>query len=221
MSQRNPMNERYTTEAKAGGASRRSASSAKPKSSAAASVVMGTKKKKPAKGKKAPLTKREQKRKERDKQYEAEKRYGDPPTKKFKICKRLWIGFLIASVVTVALSFALSGPAKEESGLVPAWAPTAFLIAAYACIIVTLYLDLGQIRKMRKQYVSQMMASQTKESRAEQKRERRAQREAEKEAERKRLEDEKNREEKKAQAKAARANMSFGGKVKSFFTLNK
>lgn len=121
MSQRNPMNERYTTESKSGGVSRKSASSAKPKSNAAASVVIGTKKKKPAKGsKKAPLTKREQKRRERDKQYEAEKRYGDPPTKKFKICKRMWIGFLIASVVTVAMSFALSNPAKEEGSLVPA-----------------------------------------------------------------------------------------------------
>lgn len=217
MSQRNPMNERYTTESKSGGVSRKSASSAKPKSNAAASVVIGTKKKKPAKGsKKAPLTKREQKRRERDKQYEAEKRYGDPPTKKFKICKRMWIGFLIASVVTVAMSFVAS---KIEN--IPQWAPTGFLIAAYACIIVTLYLDLGQIRKMRKQYVAQMMASQTKESRAEQKRERRAQREAEKQAELQRIEDEKKREEKKAQAKATRANMSFGGKVKAFFTLNK
>ncbi len=217
MSQRNPMNERYTTEAKAGGVSRKSASSAKPKTAAASSVVMGTKKKKPAKGSnKQPQSKREQKRRERDKQYEAEKRFGDPPTKKFKICKRLWIGFLIASVITVAFSFVAS---KIEGA--PAWFPTGFLIAAYACIIVTLYLDLGQIRKMRKQYVAQMMASQTKESRAEQKRERRAQREAEKQAELKRIEDEKKREEKKAQAKATRANMSFAGKVKSFFTLNK
>lgn len=109
MSQRNPMNERYTTEAKAGGHTRKSAASAKPKSSAAASVVMGSSKKKPAKNaKNQPKSKRERKREERNKQYEAERRYGDPPTRAFKIAKRMWIGFLVASVVTVALSFVAS-----------------------------------------------------------------------------------------------------------------
>ena len=66
----------------------------------------------------------------------------------------------------------------------------AFLIAAYACIIVTLYLDLGQIRKMRKRYAAQMSAAQTKESRAEQKKRKAAQRKAAKEAEEKRKEEE-------------------------------
>ena len=109
MSQRNPMNERYTTEAKAGGHTRKSAASAKPKSSAAASVVMGSSKKKPAKNaKNQPKSKRERKREERNKQYEAERRYGDPPTRAFKIAKRMWIGFLVASVVIVALSFVAS-----------------------------------------------------------------------------------------------------------------
>lgn len=204
------MNERYTTEAKAGGHTRKSAASAKPKSNAAASVVMGTKKKKSPK--KPQKTKRDIKREQRNKQYEAEKKYGDPPTRKFKILKRCWIGFLIASVITVALSFVAS---KFEDA--PSWVPTAFLIAAYACIIVTLYLDLGQIRKLRKQYVAQMTASQSKESRAEQKRQKAAERKAAKEAEAKRLEEEKLR----AETKAARADMSLGGKVKSFFSLKR
>lgn len=205
------MNERYTTEAKAGGHTRKSAASAKPKANAAASVVMGTKKKKPSKSK-PQLSKREKKREERNKQYEAERKYGDPPTRKFKILKRCWIGFLIASVVTVAMSFIAS---KIEGA--PEWAPTGFLIAAYACIIITLYLDLGQIRKLRKQYVAQMTASQSKESRAEQKRQKAAERQAAKEAEAKRLEEEKLR----AESKAARADMSFGGKIKSFFSLKR
>lgn len=216
MSQRNPMNERYTTEAKAGGHTRKSAASAKPKSNAAASVVIGAPKKKAAKGKgsKAPQTKREKKREERNRQYEAEKKYGDPPTRQFKIVKRLWIGFLAASVVTVALSFGVS---RVEGA--PEWMPMAFLIAAYVCIIVTLYLDLGKIRKMRKQYVAQMSSMQTKESRAEQKKRKAAQRQAAKEAEAKRAEEEKKKAEARANSKAARADMSFGGKVKSFFNL--
>ena len=97
--------------------------------------------------------------------------------------------------------------------------PMAFLIAAYACIIVTLYLDLGKIRRMRKEYVAKMTASQTKESRAEQKKRKAAERQAAKEAEAKRAEEEKKRAEEKASGKATRANMSFGGKVKSFFNL--
>lgn len=205
MSQRNPMNERYTTEKHSGGVSRKSASSAKLKSSAAASVVMGGKKKKPSK---PAVNKREKKREQRNKEYEAERRYGDPPGKKFKIYKKLWVGFLIASVVTVALSFAFS---KFENG--PEWLPTAFLIAAYVCIIITLYLDLGKIRRMRKAYAAQMAAAQTKESRAEQKKQKAAARAAAKEEEKKRAEEELKRKE----AKAARAEMSFTGKVKSFF----
>lgn len=208
MSQRNPMNERYTTDKHSGGVSRKSASSAKLKSSAAASVVMGTKKKKTKK----PVDKRAQKREQRNKEYEAERRYGDPPGRKFKILKRLWIIFLIASVVTVALSFGVS----RIDGA-PEWMPMAFLIAAYACIIITLYLDLGQIRKMRKRYAAQMTAAQTKESRAEQKKRKAEARLAAKEEEKRREEEEK----KRAEAKSTRANMSFSGKVKSFFTFKK
>lgn len=119
---------------------------------------------------------------------------------------------MIASVVTVALSFAAS---KVEG--FPEWSPLAFLIAAYACIIITLYLDLGQIRRMRKKYVAQMAAMQTKESRAAQKKKKAMQRQAAKEAEQKRIEEE----EKKAQQKAAKANLSLAEKVKSFFSLKK
>ena len=85
MSQRNPMNERYTVENKRGGNTRKSAASAKLKSKAGASVVKASpKKKKAAKG----TDKRAQKREARTKAYEAERKYGDPPTKKFKMMKR-------------------------------------------------------------------------------------------------------------------------------------
>lgn len=205
MSQRNPMNERYTTDKHSGGVSRKSASSAKLKSTAASSVVIGGKKKKASK---PTVSKREKRREQRNKEYEAERKYGDPPGKKFKIFKRLWLGFLIASVVTVAFSFVVS---RIEGA--PEWLSMAFLIAAYVCIIVTLYLDLGKIRRMRKTYAAQMSAAQTKESRAEQKKQKAAARAAAKEEEKKRAEEEVKRRE----AKAIRAEMSFSGKIKSFF----
>lgn len=184
MSQRNPMNERYTTEQKSGGSSRKSAASAKPKSSAAASVVQGVKTKKTKKD--APK-KNNERRQQREKQYEAEKRYGDPPWKKFKIVKKIWIACLVVSVVMVALSFACS---KLEN--VPEFAPTACLISAYVFIAITLYLDLGQIRRMKKKWVAIMSSSQTKEGRAEQKRIKAQERQAAKEAAKKEAEAKKN-----------------------------
>ena len=71
---------------KSGGVTRKSAASAKPKSAAAASVVKGTKTKK---SKNTASGKRSNRRQQREKQYEAEKRYGDPPWKKFKIVKKM------------------------------------------------------------------------------------------------------------------------------------
>lgn len=206
MSQRNPMNERYTTELKSGGHSRKSASSAKPKSSAASSVVIGSKKKK---GPKTKAEKREKKREERNRQYEAEQRYGDPPTKKFKIYKRLWIGFLIGSVVTVVMSFAIT---KFEGA--PDWLPIGFLIAAYACIIITLYLDLGKIRRLRREYIAQMMSNQTKEGRAAEKK-----RKAEQRKEKKIMEENKAKQN-SSDITNDKENMSFADKVKSFFKFN-
>lgn len=202
MSQRNPMNERYTTDAKAGGSSRKSAASAKPKSSAASSVVVGAKTKK--KNKTAGSNK-STKRQERERQYRQEQKYGDPPWKKFKIMKRIWIGTLISSVFCVAASFGVSHIVDQPDGIA-----TGFIIAAYISIILTLYIDLGQIRRMRKKWVSIMSSTQTKEARAEQKRLKAEARAAAKEAEQKAKEDAENKESKSVDS-------TFADKIKSFF----
>lgn len=181
MSQRNPMNERYTTDKKSVGHSRRSAASAKPKSSAAASVVQGVKTKK---SKTQASSKSNSRRQQRERQYEAEKRFGDPPWKKFKIMKRLWIASLVISVLSVASSFAIG---KIEN--ISEWVPTGCLIMAYVFIVITLYLDLGQIRKMKKRWIELMSSSQTKEGRAEQKRIKAQERQAAKEAAQKKAEE--------------------------------
>lgn len=174
MSSRNPMNERYTTDKKAGGKSRKSAASAKPKSKAASSVVKGGKKKTVSK-----VDKRAKKREARDKEYQAERKYGDPPTKRFKRLKKIWIGFLVASIFMVAMSFFCSKMADS----LPSWSPMLFLGLAYVCIIITLYIDLGKIRKERKAYAAKMAAMQTKESRAAEKKRKAQEREAKKKAE--------------------------------------
>lgn len=207
MSQRNPMNERYTTDTKAGGKSRKSAASAKPKSAAAGSVVQGVKSKKT---KKAASDNRSKRKEQREKEYQAEQRYGDPPWKKFKIMKKLWIACLAGSIISVALAFGLG---KVED--MPEWLNTACLISAYVFIAATLYIDLGQIRRMRKKWVAYMSSTQTKEGRAEQKRLKAEQREAEKKAAE---EAAKKAEEDKSSDKS---NSTFIDKVKEFFTVKK
>ncbi|MDO5329695.1 MAG: hypothetical protein Q4E88_06365 [Coriobacteriia bacterium] len=205
MSQRNPMNERYTTDKKRSGNTRRSAASAKPKSAAASTVTTGVKKK----GKAAPKSnKREQRRRERDKAYAAERKYGDPPTKQFKRIRKIWIGFLVGAIVCVAISFAAS-----KIDFFPEGSAMVFLIGAYACIIITLYLDFGKIRKMRREYAQRMDASQSKESRAEEKKRKAAARAARKEEEAKREAEEKE----KAKMKSA----PLKDKLKLFFTTRK
>lgn len=202
MSQRNPMNERYTTDAKSGGSSRKSAASAKPKSNAASSVVVGSKKKNT---KSSGSGQKSTKRQERERQYQVEQKYGDPPWHKFKVVKRLWIASLVCSIICVAGSFGVNQVFEA-----PETVATVLIIMAYVFIVLTLYLDLGQIRKMRKKWVAMMSSSQTKEGRAEQKRIKAEARAAAKEAEMKKAQEE--------QESAEKSNMSFGDKLKSFFT---
>ena len=174
MSQRNPMNERYTTDKKVGGVSRKSASSAKPKAKVSSGV---TTVKKTAK----TPTRQERKskrRQTREQQYADERKYGDPKTKKFKIVRRLWVVFLILSVFCVVMSYVVT-----QVDVFPEGCSVWFLGGAYVCILVTLYLDLGQIRRMRREHIAQIKQLHTKESRAEQKAQAKLKREQRKQAE--------------------------------------
>lgn len=206
MSQRNPMNERYTQDRKGG--SRKSAASAKPKSAAASSVTTGVKKSKKSTGS-AKANQRAQRRAERDKQAAAERKYGDPPTKSFKRLRKIWIGFLVGAIFCVAMSFASS-----KLDFMPEWSAMVFLVGAYACIIITLYLDFSKIRKARREYAAKMESMQSKESRAAQKKQKAAERKAKKEEEAKRLEEEKKRAENREKMKKA----PLKDKIKLFFT---
>lgn len=140
MTQRSPMNERYTTE-KPKGTTRKSASSAKPKREAAATVTVVTKTKTKAE-KKAERKKEEQKQRERD------ARYYNPRTPEYKRMRAYWVACVVIALAGSIGSFLLMGR-------VPGAVTTALLIAAYAAIAVALYIDLVKIRRIRREYAAQ------------------------------------------------------------------
>ena len=161
MTQRNPMNDRYTEENRTG-KTRKSSASAKPKAERAATV------REPA-----PKTK-EHERKEAEKAQALNGRYEQ--TEGYKTLRRFWWGCLIGAIVLTAVSFYLTNQEGMQSVSMVA------MVIAYALIIVAFYIDLGKIRKERKIYNASIANSNSKEARREQKRMRAEQREMEKEA---------------------------------------
>lgn len=160
MSQRNPMNERYTSD-KHVGTTRKSAASAKPKSKAAASVTMGTSKKTPQQRK---VEQKEARKKEQDRQRELDRKYYKPDTERYKKLKRIWWLSLAGAVVCTLLSWLLRS-------VEPTWLAFICLFGAYALIIFAFYLDFSKIRKERRAYQERMVAleeAQAKKERKEQ-----------------------------------------------------
>jgi uncharacterized membrane protein YcjF (UPF0283 family) len=149
MSQRNPMNDRYQSEDRKG-LTRKSAASLKPKSKAAASVRIETKTK-------TPQQKKAEKKAERAKQAELDREYYNPPTEEYKRLRKAWWILLIAAILCTALSWVAR--AWE-----PAWISLAALALAYVFIIAAFYVDFSKIRKCRRAYQAEMMASKSKKS---------------------------------------------------------
>ena len=137
MTQRSPLNERYTTD-KPKGTTRKSASSAKPKREAAATVTVVTKTKTKAE-KKAERKKEEQKMRARD------ARYYNPGTPEYKRMRRLWVVFIVVALSCSILSFVLMNKVSTA-------VTTILLILAYAGIGIALYIDLVKIRRIRRDY---------------------------------------------------------------------
>lgn len=152
MSQRNPMNERYTRDAHSG-TSRKSAASAKPKSKAAATVRVGTSKKTPKERKEEQKLAR---KKQQERQREIDRKYYKPDTEQYKKLRRIWWIALIGSVICVIGSWLLRG-------VQPEWLATVFLFAAYGLIIFAFYIDFSKIRKERKAYQDRMVALEQEE----------------------------------------------------------
>lgn len=168
MTQRNPMNERYTSEERKG-SSRKSAASAKPKTKAASSVhIQPTEKTK--------AQKKADRRAARQKQSEQERQFYNPPTERYKKLRRIWWVLLGAAIVLTIFSFVGRQWFPEVATYVT-------LGLAYVCIIGALYVDFSKCRKERQRYAAEIASHKTKEQRATEKRLRAEERAAKAEAE--------------------------------------
>lgn len=156
MSQRNPMNERYTTDEHKG-QTRKSAAAAKPKTKAASSVrIQPTEK--------TPQQKKAEAKARKQKQRATEAKYYNPPTERYKKLRRVWWICLIAAIVCTALSWITSS--NQWGG---EWTGMIVLVAAYVFIIAAFYVDFSLIRRERRRYQAEMEAGKSKEARAAQK----------------------------------------------------
>lgn len=152
MSQRNPMNERYTAEDRTG-KTRKSAASAKPKAKAAASVRIESAKKTPQQKKAEEKARRKE---EAAKQRELDAKYYKPDTERYKKLRRCWWLCLIGAAVCTIVSFVFQS-------YMPVWLAFGILIGAYALIILAFYIDLSKIKKERAAYQARMVALEEKQ----------------------------------------------------------
>ncbi|WP_296008908.1 hypothetical protein [uncultured Adlercreutzia sp.] len=156
MSQRNPMNERYTSEERQG-KTRKSAASAKPKTKAAATVTVKS-------AKKTPEQKKAEEKAARKaaaaKQREVERKYYKPDTPRYKRMRIIWWVLLVAAIGCTTLSFV------GQAWLPPA-AAVVTLVLAYVFIIGAFVLDFVVIKKERVAYQERMLALEEKSAKAE------------------------------------------------------
>ena len=153
MSQRNPMNERYTSDDRRG-TTRKSAASAKSKAASSVTVVPGGKK---------PKTKEQIKAEQREedrKRREFNNRYYKPDTLRYKRLRIAWWVCLVLAIGCCALAFMgqdfLSGPA----GVV-------VLVLTYVFLIAAFVIDLWPVRKERNAYQERMRQVELKREKAE------------------------------------------------------
>lgn len=162
MTQRNPMNERYTVEGKRKGTTRKSAASAKPVTKAAASVRIESASKKGKGGKavtpKQKAAEKQTKAKVREIEGILERKYYTPPTAEFKQARRAWWCLLVIAIICTIGTWV-------GQGKLPSVALYSLLFAAYAGIIGALVLDFTKIRKMRNAYLQQMSGAIAKDRR--------------------------------------------------------
>ena len=118
------------------------------------------------------------------------RRFEEQP--EYKRLRRYWWICLIAAIVCIAVSFLTSRTETMTFLYIP------LLIAGYVLVIVAFYIDLGKIRKMRKQYEQTQVLGKSKQARAAQKKARAEARAQQKEAEEKFEEAQAAKEEKKA-----------------------
>ncbi len=192
MSQRNPMNERYTEERT--GKTRKSAASAKPATKAASSVrVQGAKQEKPkgffaraaAKANQNEAQKASDKAKKRDAR-EDRFAYREPDNPEYQKWRRIWWGLIILALVLTAGSMFLLNGVGSQAGMIT-------LGAGYIALAAAIVVDLRKVRRLRDRTYMENRSDRSKEAtrtRKQQKAERK-QREAEMVEEAQRKEEEK------------------------------
>ncbi len=158
MSQRNPMNERYTTDAHKGVA-RKSAASAKPKTKAASSVTIKPNKKTPQEKK---VEERQERRERQEEQRRIDRMYYKPDTQRYKNLRRMWWVCLICAVILVTLTFTMRSYLGNVLSI-------AILVGAYVFIIAAFYIDFSKIRKERRAYQERMVKLEKEKEKEERK----------------------------------------------------
>lgn len=162
MTQRNPLNERYTSD-KQLGKTRKSAASAKPVTERASMVHDP-----------APKTKKEKKAEQKERERRRAERRGvvsgpngpnvyEVPTDEYKMWRRRWWIALI-----IGIAFAVPGFFFRQLGW-PEWSIFVSLGLSWTALIIALWIDLGKMRKIRKRYNSGVIDGNTKAARAQQK----------------------------------------------------
>lgn len=153
MSQRNPLNDRYTVEDKKANVTRKSAASAKPKAAAGATVHV-------QRTEKTRKEKKQARRLEEAKQAERDRKYATPPTAEFKRLKKFWWFCLIVGIVLVGVYLLVaSNPAFPEMFSMGVMA------VAYVFILVALYLEFFKMRKIRSAWQEEVRSLKGKEIR--------------------------------------------------------
>jgi len=212
MTQRNPLNERYTTDEKIG-KTRKSAASAKPVSKAASSVRVEGSSSNQSTGllgrANAKANKNANKNAEKKASKEERLRYYDVPTDEYKKWRRIWWITIIVALVATAVSFFLQTRGENFLRI-----SAVLLFAGYAFLIAAIIIDFAKVRKIRKEYQYVMTSSRSKEvtamRKAQKKAEREAIAEAEAEAAAKQAAKEAAAEDDAASAKASRAAFRAG-----------
>ncbi|MGI6105258.1 MAG: hypothetical protein ACOYD7_03585 [Raoultibacter sp.] len=170
MSQRNPMNDRYSEENK--GKTRKSAASAKPKAKAASSVRMqGTA---PAKQTKAQKKEAKAQRRAEEKSVrEFEGRNYAPNTPEYKNWRKAWWASIIFAGIFLASSFIIQNYFPENGEVY-----ITVLIGTYVFIAFGLWIEFWKLRRMRNAHYESLKSVQTKEQRQKEKEQKKAEREA-------------------------------------------
>ena len=165
MSQRNPMNERYTGEERSG-KTRKSAASAKPTSKAASSVrVQSNKSTEKPKGlfsrarndanKDAGARAKEkaQKRSAQEERFA----YHDPDNEEYKKWRRIWWICIAGAIALTALSMYLLNAVGSQAGI-------ATLIGGYILLGFSIFIDIKKVRKIRDQSYAAQRLDRSKEA---------------------------------------------------------